>query len=141
MRLLRDLLGEVRAVDQARVWLRGDVDRLVEARLSFDGGVTGAIVSSIWSRRLASAHLRVVGTAGRVDMAWPYHPQMRGRIVVRSTDGRRVERVTRRSTYAFQLEAFRDAAAGGANRADVHAAVAQTEVLRSIYEAAGLDLS
>ncbi|WP_062521090.1 Gfo/Idh/MocA family protein [Demequina silvatica] len=140
MRLLRDLLGEVEAVDDARAWLRGDVDRLVEARLAFAGGVEGGIVSSMWSRRLIEAHLRVVGTAGSVDMAWPYHPQMKGRIVVRSGEGRRVEQVTRRTSYVFQLEAFRDATRGGPNPADASAAVAQAEALRSTYSAAGLAL-
>ncbi|MBW6437295.1 Gfo/Idh/MocA family oxidoreductase [Actinoplanes hulinensis] len=135
VRQLRDLFGPAPEVTGARAWERGGVDRLVTATLRFESGVEGRIVSSIWSRHLIGATLEVTGTDGRMRVAWPYHPQIRGRIRVRGRHGSRVEAADRRSTYAFQLEAFRDGDDRGTGPAE---AVAQMRTLDAIYTAAGM---
>ena len=141
VRMLRELFGAAPTVRSAHAKLRGDVDRMITAELDFPGGVSGRIVSSMWALRGVGAHLRIVGNSGRIDMPWPYHPQTAGRIKVRSAHGSRVEAVTRRSTYAIQLEAFRDALRGAAPvTTGVGEAVAQMETLAAIYAVAGLDL-
>ncbi|WP_296667378.1 Gfo/Idh/MocA family oxidoreductase [Demequina sp.] len=141
VRMLRELFGDAPEVRAASAKLRGDVDRLVTADLDFPGGVTGRIVSSMWAFRPLGASLRITGERGRIDVPWPYHPQMSGRVKVRMPAGSRVERVTRRSTYAFQLDAFRDAVLGDAPvETGVEAAVAQMSTLAAIYSAAGVDL-
>ena len=139
VRQLRELFGDDPSVAAARAWQRGEIDRLIEASLVFESGVHAAVVSSLWSRRLIGASLQVTGTHGRMHVSWPYHPQLRGRIRVHGRHGSRVERVNRRSTYVYQLEAFRDALRGGAPVAtDPAAAVTQMRTLDAIYQAAGM---
>ena len=75
------------------------------------------------------AGLQPAGTPG------PQH-----RLSVRTRDSRRVEHFTRRSTYSFQLEAFRDAVAGQDTLLTPPAdAVANMAVIDDIYRAAGLE--
>ncbi|WP_228373662.1 Gfo/Idh/MocA family protein [Demequina soli] len=139
VRMLRELLGEVVEVTDARAWMRDGIDRRVEARLTLPGGVIGTVVSSIWSRRLAGATLTVRGDRGSLEVPFPYHPQMRGVIRVRGTEGRRTERVDRRTSYWYQLGAFERAVRDGAPLGtDAVAAVAQMRALDAIYDAAGV---
>jgi predicted dehydrogenase len=122
-------------VTAARARQRGGIDRLITATLRFESGVEGHIVSSIWSRHLLSAVLEVTGSDGRMRVSWPYHPHLRGRISIRARHGSRTETPERRSTYAYQLEAFRDARTTGVGPAE---AVAQMRTLDAIYRAAGM---
>ncbi|BDZ64686.1 Gfo/Idh/MocA family protein [Agromyces mangrovi Wang et al. 2018] len=139
VRVLTELFGESPEVRDARAWLRDGVDRRLDATLAFDGGVTGEVVSSMWSRRLLAMSLEVRGDAGRMRVSFPYHPQMGTRIRVSGRSGRRVERTDRRSTYAFQLEAFRDAVRGTRPvETDASAAVAHLRTLDAIHAAAGM---
>ncbi len=67
-------------------------------------------------------------------------PRPLHRLTVRTADSRRVEHFTRRSTYSFQLEAFRDAVAGEDTLLTPPAdAVANMAVIDDIYRAAGLE--
>jgi predicted dehydrogenase len=139
VRQLRALFGDDPSISTARARERGGIDRLMTATLAFESGVRGEIVSSIWSRRLLSSSLEVVGTAGRLRVSSPYHPQLGTGIHVRGAGGARSERADRRSTYAFQLEAFRDAIRDGAPvPTDAAAAAAQLRTLDAIYETAGM---
>jgi predicted dehydrogenase len=139
VRQLRELFGADPTVAAARAWQRGEVDRLIEATLVFESGMNAAVVSSLWSRRLIAARLQVTGTDRRMSVSWPYHPQLRGRIRIHGRHGSRVERADRRSTYVYQLEAFRDAIRDGTPVAtDAAAAVAQMRTLDAIYQAAGM---
>jgi predicted dehydrogenase len=141
VRQLRELFGADPTVAAARAWQRGGIDRLVEATLVFESGVRAAVVSSLWSRRLIAARLQITGTDRRMSVSWPYHPQLRGRIRIHGRQGSRVERADRRSTYVYQLEAFRDAVRDGTPVAtDAAAAVAQMRTLDAIYQAAGMAL-
>jgi predicted dehydrogenase len=138
LRLLRELLGEV-SVTRARAWARGDIDARMQADLEHLGGVRSQMRSSIWSRRVFSARLDVVGTAGSMRVRSPYHPHQGGAVWIRGRDGRRVERPDRKSTYAFQLEAFRDAVRRGTPTPTGPAeALAQQVAIDGIYRAAGL---
>jgi predicted dehydrogenase len=139
VRQLRELFGDDPTVAAARAWQRGGIDRLIEATLVFESGVRAAVVSSLWSLRLIGASLHVIGTEGGMRVSWPYHPQLRGRIRIHDRHGSRVERIDRRSTYVYQLEAFRDAIRDGAPVAtDAAAAVGQIRTLDAIYQAAGM---
>ncbi len=109
------------------------------ATLRFDGDISATVVSSIWSRRVFSARLEVRGSAGRLRVSMPYHPQL-GSVVRIDGPGLRLrERPPRRSTYDYQLEAFRDAI-----RDDTRVptgpgeAVAQMRVIDELYLAAGM---
>jgi predicted dehydrogenase len=139
VRVLRELFAAEPEVAWARATAANGVDRRLDAGLLLDG-VRCTVVSSLWSGRLIDSHLDLVGDGGRLRFISPYHPQLRAaRILVRSAAGRRSERAERRSTYDFQLEAFRDAVRGGPVPTDATAALAQMRALDAIYRAAGLD--
>jgi predicted dehydrogenase len=128
-------------VRSARAQLRSaGVDRAMEADLVFPSGATGRMVCSMWSRSLLHLSVRVTGETGEMRVFNPLAPQTAHRLSVRTRDARRVEHFTRRSTYAFQLEAFRDAVAGqDALLTGTADAVANMAVIDDIYRAAGLD--
>jgi len=139
VRALTELFGIAPEVADARAWRRGDIDRRIEASLHWNGGVTGQIVSSIWSRSLISMGLTMLGDGGTMRVSFPYHPQMGTRITVKGAQGRRSERTERRSTYSYQLESFRDAVRGTvAVETTPAAAVHQMRTLDEIYTAAGM---
>lgn len=139
VRVLRDILGATPEVTDARASERGGVDRLMRASLRFDGGVTADVVSSLWSRHLLSSHVTIVGSRGRLRVSSPYHPQFGSVLRIISDGNRTIERPTRRATYTYQLEAFRDAVrTGGPVLTGPTQAIAQMETLDSIYTAAGM---
>ncbi len=132
-------MGEPRVVS-ARAQLQSpDVDRAMRAELAFPDGPTGRIVCSMWSRTLLRLSVRVFGERGEMHVRNPTAPQYTHRLAVRTAEGHRVEHLTRRPTYQFQLEAFRDAVAEGAPLLTPPAdAVANMAVIDDIYRAAGL---
>jgi predicted dehydrogenase len=141
VRLLRELFGDAPTVAAAHAKERGGIDRLLTATLAFDSGVRAEVVSSIWSRRLLVSRLEVTGEHGSLRVSWPYHPQMRCKAAIRTTAGKRIEIPNKRPTYAFQLEAFRNAVRNGSPvPTDAPAAVAQMHTLDAIYLAAGMSV-
>lgn len=139
VRALTELFGIAPEITDARAWPRGEIDRRMEATLRWGSGMTGQIVSSIWSRSLISMGLTVWGDGGAMRVSFPYHPQMGTRITVKAAHGRRSERTEKRSTYSYQLEAFRDAVRGTvAVETTPAAAVHQMRTLDEIYSAAGM---
>jgi predicted dehydrogenase len=140
VRALRDLLGEITAVRSARAWQRGGVDRLLIADVTLGDQIPGRVVSSIWSRHFLGMKLEIHGTRGRVLVTRPFHPHVAGsQVRVWANGGRRVETTSRKPTYLGQLEAFRDAAVGGAPvPTDAAAALAQMRALDLLYATAGM---
>ena len=139
VRLLTELFGDSLTVIDARASLRDGVDARTDATLRFPSGVTGSVTSSLWSRALVGMGFEIRGGEGRMRVSFPYHPQMGTRIRIDGRQGRRGERTDRRTTYSFQLEAFRDAVRYGARvETTAAAAVRQMLTLDAIYAAAGL---
>ncbi|MET0932272.1 MAG: Gfo/Idh/MocA family oxidoreductase [Mycetocola sp.] len=139
VRVLREIFGSAPDVTGAQARQRGGVDRLMRAGLRFDGGVRAEIVSSLWSRHLLSSYVTVVGSRGRLRVSSPYHPQFGSVLRIVSDGNRTIERPTRRATYTYQLEAFRDAVRSGAPVPTGPAeAVAQMKTLDAIYTASGM---
>jgi predicted dehydrogenase len=137
LRLLRDLFGEV--VDaSATARIRDGVDGRLEAELVHAGGVSSTLRCAMWSVSPVASRLDIRGTAGRLRVGTPWHPQLGGRLRVDGASGRRVLRPDRRSTYLFQLEAFREAVRGGPVRTGPVEAVAQLDAIDRIYAACGL---
>jgi predicted dehydrogenase len=95
-------------------------------------------MSSLWSKTLLASRLEVQGSKGRMRVGTPTHPQLGGKIRIEGICGSRTERPDRRSTYDYQLEAFRDAIRGGAIQTGAREAVAQLRAIDALYEAAGL---
>jgi predicted dehydrogenase len=138
--LLRLLAGGEPQVLSARAKLSSPgVDRAMRADFSLPGGGTGRIRCSLFSRSLVALHATVKGELGTLRVFNPFSPQLGNRIRIETPGARRTERVTRRPTYDFQLDAFVDAVR---NRAPILTpatdAVKNMSIIDDVYRAAGL---
>ena len=87
------------------------------------------------------ARLIVVGDRGELHVLNPILPQAFHRLAVRSADGKRVERFSRRASYAYQLDAFANAVLRGETvKTTPEDAVENMTVIDAIYRTAGLPL-
>lgn len=140
--MVRTFGGSTPEVVSAQAKLRDpQVDRAMTAELRFAGGHTGRIRCSMWSSNLFQLSAKVAGDRGelRLRVLNPVAPFRR--LSVRSADGHRVERFPRRSSYAYQLDAF----AAAVLRAEPvkttpEDAIENMTVIDAIYRAAGLPL-
>jgi predicted dehydrogenase len=133
------LLGrEEPKVVAARAKLRSsDIDRAMDADLSFPGGHTATVHCSMWSRSMLHIEARVTGDDGTLRVFNPIAPQTISVLTVRSGGRRRVEFGSRRPTYAYQLDAFCDAVLrGGPVLTPPSDAVANMAVIDAVYRAA-----
>lgn len=139
--MLRHLAGTEPKVESARARLRSPgVDRFVQAYYRFDDGATGRTTCSMWSSSLLRIGFRVEGTEGVLRVFNPLAPDRYHRLLLQSRSGRHVERVVRRPTYEFQLEAFADAVLRGIEPVTgVRDAVANMDVMDAVYRAAGME--
>jgi predicted dehydrogenase len=117
------------------------VDRAMTAELRFTPGHTGRVRCSMWSARLLETSTRVVGERGELKLFNPVIPHLVHRMSVRSASGKRVERFSRRPSYAYQLDAFAGAVLrGDPVKTTPSDAVENMTVIDAIYRAAGLPL-
>ena len=117
------------------------VDRAMSAELLFEGGHTGRLRCALWSGNLFRARAKVVGDDGELSWLSPAAPHLFPRLSVRSADGKRSERFSRRPTYSFQLEAFAGAVLRGEPvRTSPQDAVENMSVIDAVYRAAGLPI-
>jgi predicted dehydrogenase len=140
--MVRTFGGSTPEVVSARTKLRDPkVDRAMTAELKFAGGHTGRIRCSMWSSRLLQISARVIGERGEARVLNPVLPSAFHRLTIRSHDGRRVERFSRRTTYAYQLDAFAAAVLRGEPvKTSPEDAIENMTVIDAIYRAAGLPL-
>jgi predicted dehydrogenase len=140
--MARTFGGGTPEVVSAQAKLRDpQVDRAMTAELRFPGGHTGRVRCSMWSSHLLQFSARVVGDRGALRVLNPVAPQIFHRLSVRSADGKRVERLTRRASYAYQLDAFAAAVLrGDPVMTTPEDAVENMTVVDAIYRAAGLPL-
>jgi predicted dehydrogenase len=140
--MARTFGGATPEVVSAQAKLRDPrVDRAMTAELRFRGRHTGRVRCSMWSSDLLRMSARVTGEHGELRVLNPVLPQLFHRLTVRSADGRRVERFPRRASYAYQLDAFAEAALRGASvKTTPEDAVENMTVIDAIYRAAGLPL-
>ncbi|MBY0289335.1 MAG: Gfo/Idh/MocA family oxidoreductase [Mycobacteriaceae bacterium] len=118
-----------------------EIDRAMTAELRFAGGHTGRVHCSMWSSDLLQISAKVVGDQGELRVLNPVMPQFCHRLSVRSADGKRVERFSRRASYAYQLDAFAAAVLRGEPVTTTpDDAVENMTVIDAIYRAAGLPL-
>jgi predicted dehydrogenase len=138
--MARLLGGEEPEVLSASAKLRTpDVDRAMRAEVRFPSGHTGTIICSMWSSTLLRIFARAVGDKGELRITNPVMPQLWHKLVVVADGKRRVERVSKRPTYEFQLEAFCDAVLRGTPTLTPPSdAVANMRVIDAIYRAAGM---
>ena len=138
--MLRHLAGSEPQVTAARAKLRfPEVDRAMEIDVTFGDGRTGRATCSMWSSKLLRVGFRVTGDAGELRVLNPMAPNVYHRVVVKTKGGRHTEHLSRRPTYAYQLDAFADAVLRGvAPITDPADAVANMQVVDAAYLAAGL---
>ncbi len=140
--MARTFGGGTPEVVSAQAKLRDpQVDRAMTAELRFADGHTGRVRCSMWSSDPLRISAKVVGEDGELGVLNPVLPQMYHRLSVRSADGKRVERFSRRPSYAYQLDAFAAAVLRGEPVKTTPAdAVENMTVIDEIYRAAGLPL-
>jgi predicted dehydrogenase len=139
--MLRTLAGAEPILRSANAKLKSPgIDRLMKAEFDFADGRTGRITASMLSIRLLGAVAKVVGTEGSMSALNPLAPQYMHSLTVRSTRGKRKERVDRQpSSYLAQLRAFCGAVLRGEPfPTDVDDAIANMRVIDACYTAAGL---
>jgi predicted dehydrogenase len=143
LHLLRTLVGEEPDVVEAAAKERTPgLDRALKAELRFPSGVTGWLNCSMRSSSLLGIGARIIADGGEAKVFNFVQPGLLGRVRVRRTGERwgRTERALRRPTYAFQLEAFRDAIVLGLpTLTGPDDAVATMRAIDAIYRAAGLE--
>jgi predicted dehydrogenase len=140
--MVRTFGGSTPEVVWAQAKLRApQVDRAMTAEFKFAGGHTGRVRCSMWSSRLLEISARVIGEQGELRVLNPVLPSVFHRLTIRSPDGRRVERFSRRTTYAYQLDAFAAAVLRGEPvKTSPQDAIENMTVIDAIYRAAGLPL-
>ncbi|SDF89936.1 Predicted dehydrogenase [Lentzea fradiae] len=138
--MVRLLGGEEPEVRSARALLRGpSIDRAMRASLRFPSGHTGSVHASLWSSAVLKLSLKAIGENGRLSVFNPLGPQLLHRLSLRLKDRSTTETFGRRSTYAYQLDAFTAAVLHGKpfpTTADD--AVRTMTVVDAAYRAAGL---
>jgi predicted dehydrogenase len=113
------------------------VDEWLDAELAFPGGATGSARCHMAYHELEMS-CRIVGTRGEASAPNFVLPQLDDRIVVRTAEGERTERLGTRSSYTYQLEAFAARVRGGAPLPlDADDAVATMTLIDACYRAAG----
>ena len=117
------------------------VDRAMKAELAYAAGHTGRLQCALWSGSLFRASAKVVGDEGELRWLSPAAPHLFPRLWVRSANGKRSERFSRRPTYSFQLDAFTDSVLRGEKvRTSPQDAVENMSVIDAVYRAAGLPI-
>ena len=140
--MARTFGGATPEVVSAQAKLRDpQVDRAMTAELQFAGGHTGRVRCSMWSSHLLQISANVYGERGELRLLNPVLPQVFHRLSVRSADGKRVEHFSRRTSYAYQLDAFAAAVLRGEPvKTTPEDAIENMVVIDAIYRAAGLSL-
>jgi predicted dehydrogenase len=140
--VLRLLCGDEPTVTAARAKLSSPgVDRAMRADFALPGGGTGHIRCSMFSSSILAMHAEVEGDGGSLRVLNPTSPQFGHRLRVQTAGaGKRIEHVTRRPTYDFQLRAFAEAVGRGTPiLTPPEDAVKNMTVIDAVYRAAGME--
>ncbi|MGW3413239.1 Gfo/Idh/MocA family protein [Streptomyces sp. NPDC000888] len=115
------------------------VDEWLDADLAFPGGATGSARCHMAYDELEMS-CRIVGSRGEATALNFVLPHRDDRVVVRTGDGERTERLGTRSSYTYQLEAFAARVRGGAPLPlDADDALATMTLIDECYRAAGFE--
>ena len=137
----RTITGEEPQVVSARAKLASEgVDRAMQADVRFPSGAEGRINCSLWSGKLFKIAAVVKLDDGEIHAFNPVLPQFFHGLKWRRTGGPWTrEKFPKKPTYAYQLEAFRDAVVDGKPFITTTAeAVKNMQVVDAVYRAAGM---
>jgi predicted dehydrogenase len=113
------------------------VDEWLDADLAFPSGATGSARCHMAYGEVTMS-CRIIGSRGEAFAPNFVLPHLDDRVVVRTTDGERTERLGRRSSYTYQLEAFAARLRNGAPLPlGADDAVATMTLIDESYRAAG----
>jgi predicted dehydrogenase len=116
------------------------VDEWMEVELAFPSGLPGLVRTSMVAEE-RDFSCRIVGSRGEAFAPSFVLPHLDDRVLVTVDGEQRVEELGRRSSYAYQLEAFTAAVRDGAPIATgADDAVASAELVDAAYTAAGFPL-
>lgn len=133
--------GEPRIVAARAKLSRPRVDRYMEAEVAFPDGITGSIRASLLSRRLLAVEAEVTGDTGSLHVTNFALPQYFHSLKVKTSNGKRTEKMPDTPTYNYQLEAFRDWVNGGpAMETGASYGVENMRIIDDVYRAAGLPI-
>ena len=117
------------------------VDVYLEARFRFPSGIEATVSGDMRPGVSFRADLKVTGEKGEMVVQNPIAPQLGHRIELDIEGEKTAEELDRRTTYAYQLDAFIDAVQEGAPLlTGAEDAVKQMRLIDRCYEAAGLPL-
>jgi len=132
-------LGEPEVVEARAKLHSREVDRAMQAEIRFPAGHTGTITCSMWSSTLLRMGVRVTGSAKVLRVLNPTVPQFYHRLSVKGGGASRVEHLSRRPTYEYQLETFCATVLRGEPSLTPPAdSIANMKVIDAIYTAAGM---
>ncbi|MFK4762638.1 Gfo/Idh/MocA family protein [Microbacterium sp. ZW T5_45] len=144
LRMLQSILGGPAEVLSAQATARGGIDRTMRATYRLPLAPRAEIFASLWSWRLFSSKLVLVGERASARVSWPYQPQAGAVIRISPAGGAAsgstvVERVDRTPSYTHQLRAFTDAIRSGtAPASPLSESVAMMRTIDATYAASGL---
>ena len=131
--------GEPTVVNAEAKLQKPNVDRAMRADLRFPSGHTGRVRASMWSSNVLNLSARAIGEHGELSVINPLAPQAWHRLSVRGKQGKRVEHLSKRHSYDFQLDAFTAAVLRGEPVLTPPSdSIANMAVIDGIYEAAGM---
>jgi predicted dehydrogenase len=131
--------GEPEVIEARAKLRRPGVDRYMTASFRYPDGSTGRMTASMWSARLLSIGVRVVGEAGELRILNYVLPHAYHRLTVQTAGVVRRERVPGETSYTHQLRAFGAAVVDGAPVLTTPAdAVVTMRLIDEVYLAAGL---
>src|SRR5262249_7296651 len=105
--LLRHLAQSEPEVRVARAkWTKGGVDRWLTAEVAFPTGAEASLTCGLLQPKLDSIAAHVGGSGGKIEVINFVAPHFFHRLRVRTSAGRRGERVAGSPSYDYQLRAF-----------------------------------
>jgi predicted dehydrogenase len=139
---LRLLGGDEPKVISAYARLRSPkIDRWMQADVRWPGGHTGRMTCSMWSSTPLKLSIRAWGAGGELRVFNQTGPQFYHRFTVLRDGKKHREKFPRKSTYAYQLEAFTNAVLhGGPVLTPPADSVQNMRVIDAVYRAAGLPI-
>ncbi len=131
--------GEPNVVSSSATLRRGEIDVEMVSEVAWSHGPTASLHCSMASGVPFAASLRVVGSAGTLQVTNPLVPQLGNELVVTTTAGQRRDTAPRTPTYDHQLDAFVNAVVRGAPvPTGGNDSVAMMTLVDAMYRAAGL---
>ena len=139
---LRLVGGEEPRVIRADARLRSPkIDRWMQADVRWPEGHTGRMTCALWSSTPLKLSIRAWGERGELRVFNPTGPQFYHRFTVLRDGKKHREKFPRKTTYAYQLEAFTNAVLhGGPVLTPPADAVQNMRVIDAVYRAAGLPI-